>query len=391
MKLKLSKYVMVIPIPAFRDNPGADRLLFSTRTGKLMRLSWHFLGLLQDGAVLQLPDKLVGMLLDMEILVPDDEAETEFILTRNLARAADERDQSLTITLRAPVKGEEHSYDYLRQDITQALAAMPPSSVKGFKYTIRLLLVVPQRMEWDWLPGLDAWLRSWQPPVKAQFVLLVLAINEGCIELTIPRLQSVMLNKLYCVFSRSDQATGLSDALRSLLQQMQAPAGPVPAILHGVFLAGAGDWERWDQELVDALRALSAQRHVHLEFIAEEQEESLLQFMIANRVKGSWLPAPQHRYYAVTPAESMQHSDLGWDAEDIRYMLRQESLEAGRVYYDTDHIKHLITTASPCRDCLYLPLCGGHAGKLAAGMDGCPLFVRQLSARVAAGAGLPLK
>ncbi|KAA2243512.1 hypothetical protein F0L74_13550 [Chitinophaga agrisoli] len=391
MKLKLSKYVMVIPIPAFRDKPDADRLLFSTRTGKIMRISSHFLALLQEGAFLQLPDKLVAILLNMEILVPDEEAETDFIITRNLVRAADERDQSLTIPLRAPAKGEEFCYTSLQQDITQALAAMPPSSVKGFKYTVRLLLVVPHPMEWDWLPGLDAWLRSWQPPVKTQFILQTLAINEGCIELIIPRLQSVILNKLYVVFSHTQQPSGLTSALQSLLQQMQAPGGPTPAILHGVFLAGAGDWERWTPDLVDTLRVLSAQRNVHLEFITEEQEEPLLHFLTVNQVKSNWLPAPQHRYYRAAMEDSMQRTDLGWDAEDIRYMLSRASLEAGRVYYDTDHVKRLSNTTSPCRDCLYLPLCGGHADKLAMGIEDCPLFVRQLSARVAAGAGLSLR
>jgi hypothetical protein len=400
MKLKLSKYALIIPIPAYRDKPNADQLLFSTRTGKTIRISSYFLGLLQEGAYTQLPDKLTAILLNNEILVPEDEDETEAVVSRNLIRSLDESTQSVTVLLPAPEMPAPHFYTSLRNTIDAALFAMPASSIKGFKYTVRLLLILQHSADWDWLEELDRKLEEWRPLLRAQFILQVLAINEGCNGLQIPRLQSTMQNKLYFVFDRLEQGmavTNAVNAIQALYRQLQ-DADTIPCQVHAVLLATASCWQNWGNELPATLRELSAHRNVTLEFLADDDEADLRKFTAGHQIRGSWVPRPQHRCYAFQPSRHtlsvegfhILHEDISWDAEDIRCMLTHQSLPAGKFYYDDNYAGQLIRAEHPCRDCLYLPLCGGNAGKKAVGLKDCPVFVRQLSHRVMAAAGLEL-
>ena len=88
---------MEIPITKYESQPAADRILFSARSGKMLRLSRYYLDLLYAGDFDPLPDRLFNILWDYEILVPADEDELSVLAHLQALEERDSAEYSITL------------------------------------------------------------------------------------------------------------------------------------------------------------------------------------------------------------------------------------------------------------------------------------------------------
>lgn len=89
MSFKLSKYIFTTNPIRVNTDDASVRLLFSTRTGKVVRVSELLLTTLDRQEFDQLPDNIFNHLLELEIIVPEEEDELKYILRKNRAFQTD--------------------------------------------------------------------------------------------------------------------------------------------------------------------------------------------------------------------------------------------------------------------------------------------------------------
>lgn len=75
IKFKYSSKIKILDIPN-RDPILGDKLVFSLRTGKLIRLSGFYVELLLKNNFIEMPVALIKILIRNELIVPDDENES---------------------------------------------------------------------------------------------------------------------------------------------------------------------------------------------------------------------------------------------------------------------------------------------------------------------------
>jgi hypothetical protein len=75
IKFKYSSNIKILDIPN-KDLILGDKLVFSLRTGKLIRLSGYYVGLLLKNEFINMPAALIKILVRNELIVPDYEDES---------------------------------------------------------------------------------------------------------------------------------------------------------------------------------------------------------------------------------------------------------------------------------------------------------------------------
>ncbi len=99
MKLKTSKYVIAVPVKTNELAEESDRLLFSTRSGGILRISKKYLDLIYAHNYTILPDPLFNLLVKYEMIVFEAEDETKAIIKKNISFAKDKKKLSATLLL----------------------------------------------------------------------------------------------------------------------------------------------------------------------------------------------------------------------------------------------------------------------------------------------------
>ncbi|PSL49408.1 hypothetical protein CLV51_101740 [Chitinophaga niastensis] len=377
MKLKLSRYVEVIPIPAYKDIPGSDVLLFSTRSGQTLRLSGDYLSVLQRGEYALLPDMLLRSLLMQEVLVPEEEAETAFVITRSQLHKLEESTQSASLVVPVTITPDSYLLNRLVQEIQYVLTTVSFTNIQSFKFTIRLLIVM-HRSEagLHWLSELDDLLTLIKMPFRVQFTANIL-FEDGGGHVQLPVLQKLALAKLYFTFSKLHLANVVGNTITTLhaiaaLLQHAALKGALK--IHCNFFVTGTCWQNWPPAFTASLLALGRSRQVILEFNQESSgtmqqlkaaEIALFSFIVEKGISCHWLP--QLPYYV--HQEMRQHAGGGIYHRPPASMIK-------------DHL--------PCVQCVYLPVCGGKESKKLLGNEDCPDFIRNISSRVLLSAGFAL-
>ncbi|PSL49468.1 hypothetical protein CLV51_101801 [Chitinophaga niastensis] len=316
MELKLSRYIVEVTIPQFESEPTADRLLYSTRSGKTIRLSRRYLDILYTANFTLLPDKLFSLLFDNEILIPAEEEEKEALLTRNLLALEDVTGNSATLLVPVKTTPDNNFFDAVMVQLNSVLATISTNNIKGFKYTIRLLMVIQHSVtDLDWLLLLDTRLREIKSPVKTTFTLNMLYATGGYNNLVIPPLQALTVNRLFFVFNEEkynnlQHSTADIDIIqRDLLTGQGHPGLRVQM----VFNVTDKSWNNWSGQFIHAISASARHQKVVIEFAMDkpvsemkELEKELIYFLSDCRIKCKWLPRPYHLCFV--PA--LQQEDL---------------------------------------------------------------------------------
>lgn len=348
MELKLSRYIVDVTIPQFASEPTADRLLYSTRSGKTMRLSRHYLDILYSANFHRLPDKLFTLLFDNEILIPAAEEEKEALLTRSLLALEDVTGNSTTLLIPVTTTPDNHFPDAVMVQLNTILAAIKTNNIKGFKYTVRLLMVIQCSVSnLDWLLLLDTRLKELTSAVKTTFTLNMLYATGGYNNLSIPPLQALTVNRIFFVFNEEkynhlrDSTADIDVIQRDLLTGQDHPAMKVQMVFH---VAGKS-WNSWGIPLIHAIASSARHKKVMIEFAVdkpvsemEEQEKELIYFLSGYRIKCKWLPRPYQLGFSPVLQQGnlsrlsvkqrgiqLINTDLNLDGEEILQLVRYVS------------------------------------------------------------------
>lgn len=88
LQFKASSKIKILNIPN-RDTINVDKIIYSIRTGTILRISNRYLSLLLAGDIIHLPTKLLHLLLQFEMLVPTWQNEDEAIMDKRVALEKD--------------------------------------------------------------------------------------------------------------------------------------------------------------------------------------------------------------------------------------------------------------------------------------------------------------
>ena len=326
MQLKLSSHVQEIAIPKFATQPEADRLLFSPRTGKIIRLNRRYLDRLFAGEWTSLPDRLFMLLWDNEFLVPADEDESATVLTRMRLETEDERSLNTTILI-PPVS---HS---TLQEIISKVAGL---DTLGFSHHLRFVLLLddPADAGAEWITELDSWLTAAGKGKKLRCSLTVLCQGDNPEKLKMPELRTLTWTKTVFV-NCQDHSSNLTLFLRGILQFQQENSRP--KMDTRVVIECPGDWSMPRMDLLTGdLLALSADPAVTIEFVTDEDScrghrAAFIKYLMEKGIRCKWLPGSfRLRSCAISPGmlnTSAAHdllslgTDPSWDGEDILGLL----------------------------------------------------------------------
>ncbi|MGO4289251.1 hypothetical protein [Chitinophaga sp. RAB17] len=339
MELKLSRYIVDVTIPQFASEPTADRLLYSTRSGKTIRLSHRYLDILYTANFNLLPDKLFTILFDNEILIPAAEEEKETLLTRNLLALEDVTGNSTTLLVPVKATPDNSFFDVLMAQLDNVLAAIKKNNIKGFKYTVRLLLVIQYPVSGlDWLLLLDTRLKEINSTVKLTFTLNMLYDTMDYDNLVIPPLQVLTVNRLFFVFNEEkynhlQHCTGDIEIIqRDLLTGQHHPGMK----LQMMFKVNGKSWDSWKIPFIYVIATSARHKKVTIEFAIDkpaaemkEQEKELIYLLSDYKIKCKWLPRP----YQIGFAPALQqdklsqsgiqiiNTDLNLDGEELLQLI----------------------------------------------------------------------
>jgi len=327
MQLKLSTHVQEIAIPKFAAQPEADRLLFSPRTGKIIRLNRRYLDRLSAGEWTSLPDRLFMLLWDNEFLVPADEDESATVLTRMQLETEDERALNTTILL-PPV-----NYSNFQEIISK----VPGLDTLGFSHHLRFVLLLndPADARAEWITELDSWLTAAGKRKKLRCSLTVLCQGDTPEKLSMPALRTLVWVRTVFVNGEGDRPSNLTLFLRGILQFQRENSRP--KLDTRVVIECSGDWSKARMDtLTGELLALSGDPAVTIEFVTDEDtcrghRAAFIKYLMEKGIRCKWLPgAFRLRSCAVDPLAltSGEGQDLlslatdpYWDGEDILGLL----------------------------------------------------------------------
>jgi|GEM_PF-4384695 len=76
MHFKLSRYVLIFDPLYQKDDIRTERIVYSTRTGKRIKISNYAVSLISNREFLEIPDRLFTILMYHEIIVPEGTCST---------------------------------------------------------------------------------------------------------------------------------------------------------------------------------------------------------------------------------------------------------------------------------------------------------------------------
>ncbi|RBL92485.1 hypothetical protein [Chitinophaga flava] len=405
MKFKLSRFTMEISIPAFEQDHAADKLLYSTRTGKTIRISRPYLDIIHTGELQDLPMPLFRTLIQHEMLVPSDEYETDTIITRNLSIAADHAINTTTLLLPFHPEPDNIFITQLHQGIASACRQLPAAGVKDVKHTIRLLLVLQEHnIDLSWLHHLDQHLLQLSNTYRVDFAFQLLYLHPED-AFVAPSLKHTIQNNIHLVIGNLWQPKRIDNTVIMLLH-LSKQLESIPHLQLSITLLITGNcWTNWDTQMINILQRLSALPQATLfcyPDLSEADELAFMKFMSAQNIRCEWLPPAT---FSVRPdmqvslqqllENSLQPGTIQilkvpavLEQEELYRLHQYPSTRMFAQYYTDTFVQHLFATGCPCRYCQQLPLCGGNTLKTDDSNDDCPVFSRNLPNRVLLSAGL---
>lgn len=97
VNFKTSVKIKIVAIPG-KDPELGDKLVFSQRTGKLIRLSESYISLLFKNQFINMPGQLIQILARNELIVPDFENEvTEILYKQSVYQLENEKFDTLQL------------------------------------------------------------------------------------------------------------------------------------------------------------------------------------------------------------------------------------------------------------------------------------------------------
>lgn len=406
MKIKFSKYVVISGPLDDADDIKTERIVFSTRTGKGIKITNYVISLIQAGEFSAIPDRLFTILMYHELIIPADEDELDIVLKRKTLTAVDilKKGTSLLVTGAPPPGGVTFS-SLLQQQLNSAA-----KNNEGLPLRIFFHIASIKKMS-DRIEQVRNMVAA-DPALSNTEVKYELVITDEQVQdlLDFLPLRNPYFSKLRCSFAAPGKAGANKllneyvDRLTNVLKVNQA-IREVPVQCSLLLTEASLSPEMPDMKKLAGLTACSnLNLSVHIPGTAlknkavklEKLESELLFQLSANRIRADFRPVPDCKYHAALtwkeigseldtplltlPAKYIQDLETGF--EDFYLAGRQELEPVMGKFYDAEFAAKIMGNGLPCSTCIFLPMCGGRADKERGTDTDCPVFIRNFMPKV---------
>ena len=366
MKCKLSKYVLVSEPLDGQADLRSERIMYSTRTGKGIKVTNYVVSLLQQEDYDDIPDRLYTILMYHEIIIPDDENELDMVVHRKQLTSVDEQSRRHNLW----VHDQEETTSAIKNwfpkaDVRRELVLN--IEVADAQRGMRHLTLMLDRLD---LPDVGAF----EIDINLSITTLQVGALVEHLPLNHPPFQRVSFH-----FKADGQLLpGYLTALISLLRQVKyLRSMPVavelwPDNLSSEHLAGV------TRQLSELTTVFGVQLFIELLPAAGNTNQELQWIIALQRagVKAIFIPVADQHYFtmATTPITLIEYREES--------QFRFGEMEAReRRFYSAEFSRKIVEGHIICSSCVYLPLCGGSPEKMANDQR-CPSFTHNFMKKI---------
>ena len=393
---KLSNYIVISDSLDGSDSLQSERIVYSTRTGKGIKITNFVLELIMQGQYATIPDRLFTILMYHEIIVPAEENELDMIIKRKQLTSIDLANDNKCILVNSDcIEGSN-----VKDKIVREINFLLDNSKDGKPIdSIGILIIINTSLE-EGFKCLDILRNTIQElrlsGIDIYYKLHISLKNISTISEFLP-LKNPDLEEINLVY-RNDGSSSLLQYLKTIasLFKFHEYLSLIPVNIY--LNLGATSYMQLPDSL-QALKALTAFRNLQLNVIPinnspseseilEKVELKILKFLEVEKIRINFIPKIDSKYfnekafkafYKIADFTSFSRAGVVDDIYEINNFSSYEDtdmLGGARVFYDKNYIDALLENKTKCSSCVYLPLCGGRINKSKKHDLDCPPFTK---------------
>jgi hypothetical protein len=410
MEIKLSKYIVISEALGAPDDPRTERIIFSTRTAKGIKVTNFAIDLIQSGRFDLLPDRLFTIFMYHEIIIPACEDETETVIQRKLLTSKDIAAAVVSVLIDAAKEPVTGFSERLSRQL-EALTAERMLTAGFSPLTVQIsLLINDYDHGFTLLEQIQSLLKTaaWGQAADTDLQLIIDNRQLSRLAEYIP-LNNTGFNRINFLYD--DSLTADADSLAAYLVQLAGEMQQGPALAK----IPAGLWLHLHPGqsvnvtlYINVFKRLAANRNlkIHICFASggdiaaekklQQQEFEFIQTLSRNGIQVHFLPIPDNRYRAENHITPPYKAPANGILNISNIAPKENNLFAGelftslpgvkdnelRLFYSGEFAGIIRSGSSMCTSCVYLPLCGGRVNKLPGTTEGCPSFTRNFIKKV---------
>jgi hypothetical protein len=395
MNFKLSNYIVTSDSLDGTNNLQSEKIVYSTRTGKGIKITNYVLELLKLGQYTSIPDRLFTILMYHEVIVPELENELETIIQRKILTSIALSKNSQCILVNSNLIKENTFENKITDEIIFLLNAQIGKSIdsitvlitidnsieRGFRF-LELVRTVARKEEFC--------------DIDFSYKLNISNVDISSISEFLP-LNNPGIESINFVYKSSDSLS-LSQYIKSIekLLRFHKYLSLVPINVNLVFTEVLVYSNLL--ESIDKLRVFSDFKNVNLNVIPypknsselksfEKKESQLLEYIEKEKIRISFVPVIDSKYFDEKLfRKTFERIDVVSLARlgifDDNFELSYDGLIGAKVFYNKEYINSLFENKPKCISCIYLPLCGGKINKNKANDLDCPPFTRNFIPKI---------
>lgn len=366
MKCKLSKYIQLSEPLDDKNDLRSERIIYSTRTGKGIKVTNYVVALLENEEYDDIPDRLYTILMYHEIIIPADENELDLVIQRKYLTSVDEQLRRHNIW----VHDREETAFFIESWFPKAEARrelIVSIEVADAQRGIRHLTIMLDRLS--------------SPDVGAHAIdvdLIITTLQVGALvehlPLNYPPFQRVSFHFKADGRLLPDYLTALIRLLRRVeyLRFM-----PVAVELRPVNLSSE-EFTKVTRQLSELATIPNVQLFIELLTAAGNTNQELLWIIALQQagVDAKFIPAVDQHFFIIAPTAT---DPIEYRDESQRRI--EETAAKERCFYSAEFSKKIAEGHLICSRCVYLPLCGGSPEKMESDQL-CPSFTHNFMKKV---------
>jgi hypothetical protein len=402
MNFKVSNYIITSDSLDGTESLQSEKIVYSTRTGKGIKITNYVLELLKLGQYTSIPDRLFTILMYHEVIVPELEDELETIVQRKLLTSIDVSKNSQCILVNSDLVKENtfknkiideinsllHIHIGKNIDSTTVLITIDKGIEKGFRL-LDFIRTVVQENEFH--------------NIDFSYKLHISAIDISSISEFLP-LNNPGIERINFVH-KGDNGSSFNQYIKSIakLLRFHKYLSLVPIDIYIVFTEVSAYSNLL--ESIEQLKTLGDFENVNLHIVSfpkisselksfEQKESQLLENIAKDKIRMSFMPIIDSKYFDeklfkrtferidVVSFARLGISDDNFEFSNLSFAKGSDVLAGGRVFYNSVYVDSLLKDKPKCISCVYLPLCGGRIKKNKTNDLDCPPFTRNFIQKI---------
>jgi hypothetical protein len=404
MKIKQSRYIVISDSLDNKNDLKSEKIIFSTRTGKGIKISNYVIDLINQGSFTLIPDRLFTILMYHEIIVPEEENELELIVSRKLLTAIDILKQQISLLIKGDVKNDS---DLFSKELKKVTSFIVDKNL--FISHINVCLSIDSfSRDFINFEHCKQFIDSDEALQKCNIYYELLITNLQISNLVefLP-ISNPKFNKIIFNFKSSsskniafDLGLYLTNLLSIIKKSNYLNNFPIDCYFYfDKFL------NKIKTNFIEEFKKLSLSENINLFFyfprgnskMENETLESLelefLTILSQNKIRATFFPYPEITYFdkqtetkkftnfLINISENRSPVSL-LSPEDILFFSTSLNQSHKKIFYDFDFAKNITDGVSQCSNCVYLPMCGGRLEKKSNTDADCPVFIRNFMTKV---------